>query len=38
MTLGRKGGNVRAQKLTSAKRSQIAKKAATSRWSKKERR
>ena len=32
VTLGRKGGEARALKLTSAQRSEIAKKAALKRW------
>jgi hypothetical protein len=32
--LGRKGGHARAEKLTKAKRAEIAQKAALSRWSK----
>jgi hypothetical protein len=33
--LGRKGGKARAEKLTAEQRSEIAKKAAAKRWSKK---
>ncbi len=33
--LGRKGGAARAKKLTKTRRSEIAKKAAASRWAKK---
>jgi hypothetical protein len=34
VSLGRKGGNARAKKLTKAERSAIARKAASARWSK----
>ncbi len=33
-SLGQRGGKARARKLTAKKRSEIAKKAATSRWKK----
>lgn len=33
-SLGRMGGNARASKLSKAKRTEIAKKAATARWNK----
>lgn len=33
--LGKKGGPARAKKLTAARRSEIAKKAAAARWAKK---
>lgn len=35
VSLGRKGGKARAEKLTAEQRSEIAKKAATTRWAKK---
>jgi hypothetical protein len=35
VALGKKGGAARAKTLTAKKRSQIAKKAATARWSNK---
>lgn len=34
VSLGRKGGKARAEKMSAAERSSIAKKAATKRWSK----
>ena len=32
VSLGRKGGKARAEKMTAAQRSSVAKKAATTRW------
>lgn len=34
VSLGRRGGKARAEKMTAARRSEIAKKAATKRWGK----